>query len=96
MKACKYKKRCSYFIMGLGQFLYGQRIKGILYMSVLAAYIWYLVSSGISDMIGFFTLGTTEGDPWLGQAGDDSIIMLLKGILAFLILTAVALLYFSN
>ena len=65
-------------------------------MSVLAAYIWYLVSSGISDMIGFFTLGTTEGDPWLGQAGDDSIIMLLKGILAFLILTAVALLYFSN
>lgn len=96
MKACKYKKRCSYFIMGLGQFLYGQRIKGILYMSVLAVYIWYLVSSGISDMIGFFTLGTTEGDPWLGQAGDDSIIMLLKGILAFLILTAVALLYFSN
>lgn len=82
--------------MGLGQFLYGQRIKGLLYMAILALYLWYLFSSGINDMIGFFTLGTVEGDPWLGVVGDDSIIMLLRGILAFLILAAVIIFYLSN
>ena len=96
MKVSKYKIRCSYIVMGLGQFLYGQRIKGLLYMSVLAVYVWYLIDFGFADIIGFFTLGTTEGDPWLGIAGDDSIIMLLKGILSFLILISVMVLYLSN
>ena len=82
--------------MGLGQFLYGQRIKGLLYMAVLVLYLWYLLSSGIGDMAGFFTLGTVEGDPWLGLKGDDSIIMMLKGILAFLVLAAVIVFYLSN
>lgn len=82
--------------MGLGQFLYGQRIKGLLYMAILALYLWYLFTAGINDMIGFFTLGTVEGDPWLGVVGDDSIIMLLRGILAFLILAAVIVFYLSN
>ena len=96
MKQNSFKTKCSYVIMGLGQFLYGQRIKGLLYMAILALYLWYLFSSGINDMIGFFTLGTVEGDPWLGVVGDDSIIMLLRGILAFLILAAVIIFYLSN
>ena len=96
MKQNNIKTKCSYFIMGLGQFLYGQRIKGLLYMAILVSYLWYLFSSGIVDMTGFFTLGTVEGDPWLGIVGDDSITMMLKGILAFLILIAVVVFYFSN
>ncbi|WP_026492561.1 carbohydrate ABC transporter permease [Butyrivibrio sp. XPD2002] len=96
MKSTNVKTKCSYVVMGLGQFLYGQRIKGLLYMAVLGLYIWYLFSAGITDIVGFFTLGTVEGDPWLGVAGDDSIIMMLKGILSFLILIAVIVFYFSN
>ena len=96
MRSNSTKTRCSYLIMGLGQFLYGQRIKGLLYMAVLVSYLWYLFNTGISDMYGFFTLGTVEGDPWLGTAGDDSIIMMLRGILSFLILIAVVVFYFSN
>ena len=96
MRSNSTKTRCSYLIMGLGQFLYGQRIKGLLYMAVLVSYLWYLFNTGISDMYGFFTLGTVEGDPWLGTAGDDSIIMMLRGILSFLILIAVVIFYFSN
>lgn len=90
------KTKCSYVIMGLGQFLYGQRIKGMLYMAVLALYLWYLFTAGFGDMAGFFTLGTEEGDPWLGTKGDDSIIMMLRGILAFLILISVIVFYLSN
>ena len=96
MRSNSTKTRCSYLIMGLGQFLYGQRIKGLLYMAVLVSYLWYLFNTGISDMYGFFTLGTVEGDPWLGTAGDDSIIMMLRGILSFHILIAVVIFYFSN
>ena len=96
MRSNNLRTKCSYVIMGLGQFLYGQRIKGLLYMVVLGLYLWYLISSGIGDMAGFFTLGEVEGDPWLGIAGDDSIIMMLRGILAFLVLIAVIVFYLSN
>ena len=96
MNSRNIKTKCSYVIMGLGQFLYGQRIKGMLYMAVLALYLWYLFTAGFGDMIGFFTLGTVEGDPWLGTKGDDSIIMMLRGILAFLILISVIVFYLSN
>ena len=96
MKPKNIKTKCSYVIMGLGQFLYGQRIKGLLYMAILALYLWYLFSAGIGDMTGFFTLGTVEGDPWLGITGDDSIIMMLRGILSFLVLIAVIMFYLSN
>lgn len=96
MRSNSTKTRSSYLIMGLGQFLYGQRIKGLLYMAVFVSYLWYLFSMGFRDMYGFFTLGTVEGDPWLGTAGDDSIIMMLRGILSFIILIAVVIFYFSN
>ncbi|SEQ50148.1 MULTISPECIES: carbohydrate ABC transporter permease [Butyrivibrio] len=96
MKHSNLKTKCSYVVMGLGQFLYGQRIKGILYMGILAIYLIYLFTQGISDMTGLFTLGTIEGDPWLGTKGDDSIIMMLKGILSFMILGAVIVFYLSN
>ena len=96
MNSRNIKTKCSYVIMGLGQFLYGQRIKGMLYMAVLALYLWYLFTVGFGDMAGFFTLGTVEGDPWLGTKGDDSIIMMLRGILAFLILISVIVFYLSN
>lgn len=96
MNSKNIKTKCSYVIMGLGQFLYGQRIKGMLYMAVLALYLWYLFTAGLGDMVGFFTLGTVEGDPWLGTKGDDSIIMMLRGILAFLILFSVIVFNLSN
>ena len=96
MKHKSFKTKCSYIIMGLGQFLYGQRIKGILYMAILAIYVFYLCTQGISDLTGLITLGTTEGDPWLGTKGDVSIIMMLRGILSLMILGAVLVFYFSN
>lgn len=47
-------------------------------------------------MIGFFTLGTVEADPWLGTPGDDSVIMLLRGLFSFMVMIAVVLVYRSN
>lgn len=77
--------KASMLIMGTGQLLQKQWVKGILYLACFVSYIFYLVITGVEDFIGFFTLGTVRGDAWLGIEGDDSVMMLLKGLLSFVI-----------
>ena len=96
------KKKGSYIVlasrllMGTGQLLSKQWIKGMLYLTLFGAYLTYMVFAGVKDMIGFFTLGTVKGDAWLGIQGDDSILMLLRGILAFFITGMFVMVHLSN
>ena len=96
------KKKSSYIVfasrvlMGAGQLLAKQWIKGLLYLSLFGAYLVYMISTGVKDLIGFFTLGTVKGDAWLGIQGDDSIIMLLRGILMFLLTGLFVMVHLSN
>lgn len=92
----KGKSKASLFIMGLGQMLYGQIAKGILYLSIFVLTIVYFVMRGTKDIIGFFTLGTKKADPWLGTEGDNSVVMMLMGIFAFIILIFWLYCYFAN
>lgn len=86
----------SRVLMGAGQLLSKQWIKGILYLTLFGVYLAYMVFAGVEDMIGFFTLGTVKGDAWLGIQGDDSIIMLLRGILVFFITGMYVMVHLSN
>lgn len=86
----------SMAIMGLGQMLNGQYVKGLIYMLVEGAFLAYFGTVGVKDFIGFFTLGTVKGDAWLGIPGDDSVIMLLRGIVAWVAIVLLILLYFAN
>lgn len=88
--------KASMLVMGTGQLMQKQWIKGLLYLSCFMTYIFYLVTSGMEDAIGFFTLGTKKADPWLGIEGDDSIMMLLKGLLFFIITAIVIFIHVSN
>ncbi len=88
--------RASLIIMGLGQLCYKQWIKGLLYLSVFAGTLLYMITTGIKDIAGFFTLGTEETDPWLGTTGDDSVIMLLRGLLAFIVIAVFLVIHASN
>lgn len=88
--------KASMLVMGTGQLIQKQWIKSIIYFSVLGAYICYLVTGGIEDAIGFFTLGTKKADPWLGTPGDDSVMMLLKGLLCFIITAIVVAIHIAN
>jgi len=92
----KFPIAASCIVMGSGQIMYKRIGKGILYLAVLVLFIIFMASTGIEDIKGFFTLGEVEGDAWLGIEGDDSIIMLLRGILAIMITVAFVLLYYSN
>ncbi len=87
---------CSCIVMGSGQLIYKQWIKGLLYLAAFALFLYFLITVGITDITGFFTLGTVEGDAWLGIEGDDSIMMMLKGILAFIMVALFLLIYYSN
>ncbi|MBR5896678.1 MAG: sugar ABC transporter permease, partial [Lachnospiraceae bacterium] len=90
------RAKASMAVMGLSQILQGQWAKGLLYMTVLACYVVFMVLSGAKDIAGFFTLGTVEGDAWAGIVGDDSVMMMLKGIIAYVITAFVIGFYISN
>lgn len=88
--------RASMCLMGLGQLLYGQIGKGLLYLAVLGCGIGYFVYRGGRDLVGLFTLGTQEADTWLGIEGDNSVVMLLMGILAVIALLLLFAVHLSN
>ena len=52
--------KLSMLIMGLGQLCYGQIVKGLFYLSSFGVILTYFITSGFEDLIGFFTLGSTE------------------------------------
>lgn len=90
------KVKASMCLMGLGQLLYGQIGKGLLYLAVLALAIAYFVYRGFADFTGLFTLGTREANTWLGVEGDNSVVMLLMGILSVIALLFLVICYLSN
>lgn len=90
------KVLASALLMGLGQLLYKQWAKGILYLLAEVAFVFYIIKIGAKNIFGFFTLGTVESNSWFGIIGDNSIIMLLMGILAFLAVIFYFYLYLSN
>lgn len=82
--------------MGAGHLRYGSISKGILYLLVEVSMIWYLIRRGFKDIEGFFTLGTQKADAWAGIAGDNSIVMLLMGIFAWIVVGAFIYIYVQN
>lgn len=90
------KVTASMLVMGLGQLLYKQWAKGLLYLAVEIGYLCYLVTIGARDLFGFFTLGTTKSNPWYGVEGDNSVVMLIMGVLAWIITALYVMIYLSN
>ncbi len=81
---------------GLGQIFEGRVIIGLMYLAIYIGYIIYLVRYGISAVAGFITLGTVESDAWAGIEGDDSVIMMLQGIIFFFLTLFFIFLHLAN
>lgn len=86
----------SIFIMGLGQILSGQIGKGLIYLSVYVGGIVLLLTSGIHNIKQLISLGSIEANTWTNQAGDNSVIILLMGILTLMGIVFFILCYISN
>lgn len=96
LKRVNGKATASMLVMGLGQFLYKQWGKGFLFLSVQLGYIYYLVTIGARDLFGFFTLGSVASNPWYGIEGDNSVVMLIMGVLAWIVTALYIGVYISN
>lgn len=90
------KVTASMIVMGLGQLLYKQWAKGIMFLFIQIAFIAYVVLTGATDLFGLFTLGQVESNAWYGIEGDNSVIMMLMGILAVLIIVLYIAIYIAN
>ena len=86
----------SMFMMGSGQLAYKQWAKGFMYLFIQIAFIVYFILTGATDLFGFFTLGLLEGNERYGIEGDNSVVMLIVGILSILILILYIVIYVSN
>ena len=83
-------------LMGAGQLMYKQWAKGLIYLGIEVLFIVLMALWGGEAIYGFFTLGLVRGDPWTGVEGDNSVVMLLMGILAWFVLIAFVCTYFAN
>lgn len=52
--------KCSLFVFGLGNILNKQIVRGLIFLAIEIAYIYYMATFGISAIGNFMTLGTKE------------------------------------
>lgn len=90
------RSKMSYIFMGLGQILYKQYAKGLIFIGLNLMFIFYFLIRGINDLIGLFTLGTQKADLWLGIEGDNSVVFLLMGIFSIIIIITWISIYTLN
>ena len=90
----------SLFVPGLGNIRRGQFVKGILFLFLTAAYIVYFWRTGVFVLQKLPTLGTkTQEKVWddvqgvfVYEPGDNSLLILLSGVIFVVVTLAVALL----
>lgn len=101
-KAGSIYTKISHVIMGFGNFTRKQITKGLIYLFMQIGLLYVLISSpevnstpiGFKAIGNFFTLGTEEGD--IFNPTDNSMLMLLFGIVTFGFIFAYILLYISS
>ncbi len=96
--------RLSFAVMGAGLLFRGQIVRGLLYLAAQIAYIVYMVFFGWRYLSGLTTLGTVtqqkvfdeEQGIYIYQAGDNSMQILLFGVLTVLLSVVIVGLYFHS
>ena len=94
-----FSTKVSYFIMGFGNLARKQIAKGLIFLFLQISLILIFVFSpevnstpiGFNAIRNFFTLGTNEGD--IFTAADNSMLMLLFGVLTFALIFFYLMLY---
>ena len=96
IKTANNKTLPSFVFMGLGQILNRQYVKGLIYIFIQIGAIFYFIFKGAQDLVGLFTLGVVPSNPWMGIVGDNSVVMLILGLLAFIFLILYVFIYVAN
>ncbi len=91
-----WKTKVSFFLMGFGSIMYGQALRGVLFMLMEAVFIVYMCLAGGYWLGKFGNLGDVAGglvyDPELDievwQSGDNSFKILLYGLISIVFIIA--------
>ncbi len=94
--------KVSHLIMGFGNFYHKQIIKGLLYFLIQVGFLLLMILSpevngtplGFKSIPNLITLGTEPGD--IFTPTDNSMLMLLFGVVIFGIISIFLFAYFSN
>ena len=81
--------KISHFVLGVGNIMHKQYVKGALYFVLQVLFILFMILCpevnstpfGYKALANFFTLGTVEGTVF--TEGDNSMLMLLFGVITF-------------
>ena len=96
--------KISYFIMGFGCLARKQIVKGLLYLGVQIAYLYYMLQTGAYYISMLATLGTqSQGEVWDEELqifkvvqGDNSMLLLLFGVISVCITIGFLMVYVMN
>lgn len=94
--------KLSYLIFGLGNIMKGQIVKGLLFLATEVAYIFFMLSFGWTYISKFDTLGDVKQQQVLvdgfyeTRPGDNSMLILLYGVLTIVITAIVLVIYIVN
>ena len=95
----------SFFVMGFGCFAYGQWLRGALYLVLEVGFILFMIFSGANNLVKFTDLGNVRQqeikDPMTGLGigytkGDNSLLILLFGVVTILLILIVLAMYFKQ
>ncbi|MDE7243441.1 MAG: sugar ABC transporter permease [Oscillospiraceae bacterium] len=85
--------KASAFVMGLGNIVHRQAVKGVLFLAAEIAYIIFMVRSGFHNLAMLVSLGSVQQEEiwneelqvYLYTKGDQSILLLLYGVATILV-----------
>lgn len=89
--------KLSFLLFGMGNIGHKQIAKGLIYLAIEAVYIYYMIVSGVGNLMQLTTLGTRqqgfELNPESGIVeavlGDNSMLILLWGVVTVVITLAI-------
>ncbi|MCR4879535.1 MAG: ABC transporter permease subunit [Bacilli bacterium] len=73
--------KITFGVWGYSSWQHGQKTNGVLYFAFEILYIIFFCIFGIRSIAQLTTLGTVQNDPSKGVAGDNSILILIFGLL---------------
>lgn len=93
--------KLSMLVMGLGNIVHKQFIKGLMFLAIEVLYIWYMIIAGANSLAMLPSLGWREQEKVWNEAksvyeyvaGDQSLILLLYGIATICITVAFILVW---
>jgi len=94
--------KLSHFFMGAGNIIHGQIIKGLIFLAMETGFIYFMIKSpevnstpfGVKALANLFTLGEWPGDFF--SYADNSMLMLLFGVVTLGVIAVFILTYFAN